>query len=482
MGIKDPGDDQKKKLKEMILDRTLVGIFNDCGISPIVQYYIFTSVAGRNLDLFVETFNDKADVTTKAPDKFRYRATPKADKPLETEKHADLTGHDVNEADEETTKIRLAWGRAERESKRNNAIAENAMASEKTQYGLSDGDRTSMNRIWETKNDGIPLDLDYQGSDGHLGKTYKHMSRGLVYAPSSDDTLGYWEHHGRKPKRVQGADGALIETHEEQGTRPRDQQQLEDRWTYRQNTILMCSYALPNVHTMKATKTGIGKFYKHLMGKDVMKRPHNAPSIENMRHVENMAWQKVARDIAKGDAEDIDDALDKLIKDSTFWINNLYTYCDNPKGKGKGKHKGKWYQPQQQLYMHNLQPWNWQPKGGNKGGKKGGAPWNNNPKGGYKGGKKGDKGKGKGRGKGKYGALPYVPNNWYNYSDQSNATWANRRDKTEDGKPYCRKHHLWGTCPGNCGREHGKCPNKLPNGNWCNGPHAAWECPHGHNQ
>ena len=266
MGIKDPSEDQKKKLKELSLDPTLVGLFNDAGISPVVQYFIFTSVAGKNLDLFVETFNDKADISARAPDKFCYRATPKSGKPLETEKNAEKTGHDVLEADDETTKIRLAWGRAERESKRNNTIAENAVASEKSQYGVTDGDRTAMNRIWATKNDGIALDLDAQGSDGHLGKCYKFMSRGQVYAPSSDDALGYWENHGRKPKRVHGADGALIETHEEQGARPRDQVQLEDRWTYRQNTILMCSYALPNVHTMKATKKGVTKFYKHMMG------------------------------------------------------------------------------------------------------------------------------------------------------------------------------------------------------------------------
>ena len=121
-----------------------------------------------------------------------------------------------------------------------------------------------------------------------------------------------------------------------------------------------------------------------------------------------------------------------------------------------------------------------EPKG--KGGKKGAAPWNPNFKGGNKGNdnKGGPKGKGKGRGKGKNGGLPWVSNAYYNYSDQSNATWGGRRDKTDDGKPICRKHHLWGTCWGNCNRDHGKCPNKLPNGNWCNGPHAAWECPNSH--
>ena len=227
MGIKDPGDDQKKDLKQLILDPTLVGIFNDAGISPVVQYFIFTSVAGRNLDLFVERFNNKADITARAPDKFSYRATLKVGDTAE--KPSDKMGHTVSEAEDETTKIRLAWGRAQRESNRNNAIAENAVASEKTQYGVTDGDRTAMNRTWETTNDGIPLDLENQGSDGHLGKCYKHMSRGQVYAPTSDETLGYWEQHGRKPKRVHGADGALIETFEEQGTRPRDQQQLEDR-------------------------------------------------------------------------------------------------------------------------------------------------------------------------------------------------------------------------------------------------------------
>ena len=35
MGIKDLGDEQKKKLKELPLDRTLVGTFNDAGTSHV---------------------------------------------------------------------------------------------------------------------------------------------------------------------------------------------------------------------------------------------------------------------------------------------------------------------------------------------------------------------------------------------------------------------------------------------------------------
>ena len=102
----------------------------------------------------------------------------------------------------------------------------------------------------------------------------------------------------RKRKRVTGSDGQLIETYDELGYRPTDQTHMEDRWKYRRNTILMVSFGLPTVPTMQVSISDMDKFYAHMTGKDVMKRPHNRPTMEQMRHVENKVWETVARLIA----------------------------------------------------------------------------------------------------------------------------------------------------------------------------------------
>ena len=52
MGIRDTSDEQKKQPKQLNLDPTLVEIFNKATVSPIVQFYIFTNITGRNVDLF----------------------------------------------------------------------------------------------------------------------------------------------------------------------------------------------------------------------------------------------------------------------------------------------------------------------------------------------------------------------------------------------------------------------------------------------
>ena len=87
-------------------------------------------------------------------------------------------------------------------------------------------------------------------------------------------------------------------------------------------------------------------FYKYMMGRGVMRRPHNPSTTEQMRHFENLAWQHVARDISSGHSTNIDDALNKLTT-NTIWTNHIFSYRDgndnrptNSPYKGTGKHEG----------------------------------------------------------------------------------------------------------------------------------------------
>ena len=52
MGIRETSEEQKLQFKQLNLDPTLVEVFSNATVSPIVQFYIFTNIAGRNVDLF----------------------------------------------------------------------------------------------------------------------------------------------------------------------------------------------------------------------------------------------------------------------------------------------------------------------------------------------------------------------------------------------------------------------------------------------
>ena len=72
MPISDLTEPQKEKLKTMNLDPVLQGILNSATVSPVVQYKVFTQVAGKNCDFFTETFTSKDDLPNRAPQKFNY--------------------------------------------------------------------------------------------------------------------------------------------------------------------------------------------------------------------------------------------------------------------------------------------------------------------------------------------------------------------------------------------------------------------------
>ena len=214
MPINDLSEAQKTRLKTMNLDPVLQGILNNATVSPEIQFNIFTQVAGTNCDFFTETFTTKDDLSARAPEQFGYNIPDGKDEAA--------TGHNKSEGEDETTRLRIAWSNSQTVAHRNTTMQNAQQGGDKSQYGIADGDRILLSRTYQKHNNDIPLDIDDQGSDGHLGKTHRHMSQGRIYACTSDDTLGWGEQYQKKPKRITGADGQLIETYDEQGYRPTD--------------------------------------------------------------------------------------------------------------------------------------------------------------------------------------------------------------------------------------------------------------------
>ena len=249
---------------------------------------------------------------------------------------------------------------------------------------------------------------------------------------------------------------------------------------------------LPSVPKIQTTHKRLTDFYDYLKGDRGAKRKNTRnvpPTTKQLKHAENRAWSQMAQWLTeKDETKTLDEALVRIMKGGTFWTNALYMYADenyynndgtigtgnnNNKGKGKGKGQQTWGQPPPPNFNPNY---------------KGNNPWPGNGKGNKGRGKgKGNKG-GRGRGNNWNNGMVQWNNGWYNQykpgtTDQSGATWGNRRvwappDAQGNVKAVCKKHHLHGQCPGNCGRDHTHCPNRKPDGSWCGGRHAAYSCPH----
>jgi len=485
MPVRDLTEGEKKEIEDGLkagavrkLDTTVASLLNKTNVSKIVQYHIQKSPYGSNLDMFSQMYRDDTVFDAEAPKRFKFHAAD------DTHPTA-LTGHNREEMTDETVALRVAWKAAQHKAKENRKAEDISNQRDRPLYGIADGDRNNLELAWVTRDPtGLPVELENEGSDGYRGKTHKLMSAGRINCCTSTDTLGLLEQIAKNTKSITGTDGRRVDTQEEVGTVPHEQRKLEHRWLIRRTTTMMCIYGLRHTEKIQCTRKTLDTLYTYIMGPRIAGRPNNPPTTLQLRHVENKMWTTIANQLQRGEKKTLEQACTDIIGDSVFWTNEFFSYCDGnkshqpspgstgTKGDGGGK-KPSW----------KSTPWYGKGKKGDWG------QYGKGKKGDYG---KGQYGKGKGKGKGQYGKGNKGGQNgwnnhgWGNYSDQSDVAWQGRRDRSDpttkwpQGQPNCRKHHLHGTCPGNCNRDHSKCPNKKADGTWCNGNHPAHKCTEGH--
>ena len=148
MPIIDLTAPQKEKLKAMNLDPVLQGILNNATVAPVVQFNIFTQVAGTNCDFFTETFTSKDDLSTRAPEKFNYH--------IPAGQTNAATGHNKSEGEDETTRLRIAWSNTNNVAEWNTTMQSVHQGGDKSQYGIADGDRLLLSRTYQKHNTTSP--------------------------------------------------------------------------------------------------------------------------------------------------------------------------------------------------------------------------------------------------------------------------------------------------------------------------------------
>ena len=487
-GIRDLTPAETKEQKETLpaLDEILQNAMNMFNVLPITQFHVQKTAYGSNTQLFVEQFNDVSDLCTKAPKRYKFDTINKA--------VAHHGGHnDEEQEDEELVKVKCVWKTCKQHMDNHVHVIATAAGDDDRTSSMGTHDRNNLEAIYKKKNENIAAPLKETGSPGYMTKEWTHACNARVYPCSSDETLGYLETFQKKKIRKPDGAGHLYETQEEVPFAATDWTHLQARWLVRQTTKLMCIYSLTNVKKIQTTKTRFVQFYKFLTGPNIAERPVNKPTTEQLRNVENKAWEHMANQLTTGEDEDVttlDDAMKQILVNANFWHNNLYVYCDSPtaayqaaspdrKDRFGNKGAGKpWTPPpvgapwkQQPQWGAKQQPsWNTWTKAGAK--NQGTGNWYNAP------------GKGKGNPKGKQ-QLQWNPTG--KGPDASKTAWAGRLETTDptanypSGQQVCRLHHLRTACPGKCSRSHNICPNKKADGTWCKGPHPAFRCPTGHN-
>jgi hypothetical protein len=365
------------------------------------------------------------------------------------------------------------------QEKQRRLTAASGADNKQTMGDIQTGQRSQLEARYVAKTNHPKPPMDQQGSDHYMGLQYKSCTKGEIGYFTNKQIVSYLPEAGetqQRKKRRTDPDGVVHEYEEEERQDPITLEQWRRQMLVFRNTLLMCTWAFPQFAHFDLTKETLDDFYDFLMGPAIATRTP-APSLAVIMISERKAWREIVLKMHKGDT--LKSALQAIKSDSLFWAREVYerihpaasgadnkwnkenNYPNTPPSRGtRGgiKRNNSWTPPQQQW---NHPP---SPKGQGKGAKSySGTPWVPPPPPPQKGGKamKGGKGKGKGKSaKGKSG----------------HSSWpAEYATKDPKGKDYCRDHTITRQCSGNCGRSH-QCPVLKPDGQPCNGNHAASSC------
>ena len=138
---------EKKEMAETLphMDEHLKSLLNRYHTSPVTQYWIQKTAFGSDITLFVEQFNDEADLNAKAPARFKFDTASKA-----------VVGHgghaDADAEDLELVQLRCVW----RACKQHTENQMQALVSNPTnfEYKISTGERNNLNSIYKMRQRG----------------------------------------------------------------------------------------------------------------------------------------------------------------------------------------------------------------------------------------------------------------------------------------------------------------------------------------
>ena len=291
--------------------------------------------------------------------------------------------------------------------------------------------------------------LEYQGSDALLKRQARFVGRGELGYIQVKHLVSALPEEGERPTKTSKRftlDGFEGTEEEEIRANPTTRRQLERMHMVFRTNLLMCVASAPQFSNLTITKTDLDAWYDWFYGEDIAGRSP-APSEAILLYAERNAWRKI-HDMVHG-GMDLKEALSAIKNDLLFWTREVYERVSKSakqpaaKGKGKTKQASKAIAPPWQPQWTKPRKGDTAPQGKGKGNasQKGKAP--------------------KGNTKGK----PDWPTHW-----------AFRNPKNV---PYCRDHHLYKNCGGQCGRSH-NCPVRV--GGWiCDaapGAHKVEDCPH----
>ena len=340
------------------------------------------------------------------------------------------------------------------------------------------GQRSQLESHYVTRTGCPKPTLAQQGSDHYLGLQYKACSKGEIGFFTNKQIISQLPERAdltsTRKKRRTDKDGVPHEYDEEERQDPTSMESWKKQMTVFQNSLLMCTLAFPQYAKIQITKKHLDDFYDFIYGEEIATRKP-APSLQVLMIAERNAWREIALKLHSDTP--LADALTEMTKVNGFWIREVYERLHHTAAPGAATWG--W-----DSYTHPPSPYRGTRGGkdrnregkGSKSGKesKGSKTWMKDS---YSAAHGADKSAGKAKDKGGKGK----PDKGSKGKSKGSTEWKpwpkNWAAEDTHGKQYCRRHHLYGDCAGQCGRSH-QCPVYKPDWTPCNGSHVPTRCHH----